>query len=147
MFCCAVVSWVQWNATSTRGYLCRRKYDPQVSKTGLCSAFSTKSVIEQILELVTGKCGNIKSHLVIPVLKIRLTPVDNKSVITVYISGVDKIGRNVLASLSMWSANSFVELQRTCAVAPANGSREEDQVKEKRKKTKPNQTNLDLSPI
>lgn len=37
----------------------------------------------------------------------------------------------------MWSANSFVELKRTCAVAPVNGSREA-QVKEKRKKKTPN---------
>lgn len=57
-----------------------------------------KAVKERILDLVTGKHGNIKPHVVIAVLKIRATPRDNKPVITVTVSGINRIDRNVLAS-------------------------------------------------
>lgn len=97
-FYSAVVFWVQWNATVTRGYLCRGKYDPQVSKTGKCSAFSIKAVVEEILDLVTSKHTSIKLLAVILALKICVTCRNNKFVINVSISGINKIGRNALSS-------------------------------------------------
>lgn len=52
--------WVEWTAAVPRGYLCRRKRDPQVSKTGKCSAFSRKAATEHILDLVAGKHGSFE---------------------------------------------------------------------------------------